>query len=383
MADDRSHLPLVHEEERELPLSERLREGVALCLSGGGYRAMLFHLGVLWYLNDQGWLRRLDRVSSVSGGSITSACLGWRWNRLSFDDRGRAVNFGDEVVDRVRRLAGTTIDRGAVLRGLFTFDSIGETLEKKYRGEMFGEATLQDLPDEPRFVINATNLQSGVLFRFSKPFAWDYRVGKIANPRLGLAGVVAASSAFPPILSPVTLRFSETDFEEGSGEDLQRAPYTTKVVLTDGGVYDNMAIETAWKIYDTILVSDAGGKMDPERYPKANWLHHTLRTLGVIDNQVRSLRKRQLVESFREGVRRGAYWSTRSNPRDYGAESPFDLPAEKTKELATLPTRLARVRGEMQERLINWGFAICDVAMRTHVDPTLSAPPRLPYPVGV
>src|ERR1044072_5945833 len=50
--------------------------GVALCLSGGGYRAMLFHLGALWRLNEAGLLRGLVRVSSVSGGSITAGVLG-------------------------------------------------------------------------------------------------------------------------------------------------------------------------------------------------------------------------------------------------------------------------------------------------------------------
>lgn len=373
-------LPLVHEDEREPPLSERLREGVALCLSGGGYRAMLFHLGALWYLNQQGWLTKIDRISSVSGGSITSACLGWRWKHLELDGEGVATNFVPEVVSRIRTLASTTIDRGAVLQGLLTFSAVGEVLARKYRDELFGDADLQDLPDEPRFVINATNLQSGVLFRFSKPFAWDYRVGKIASPRLPLAAVVAASSAFPPILSPVILRFADSDFEPGSGDDLQRAPYTTDVILTDGGVYDNMGIETAWKLYETILVSDAGRKMDPETRPRGNWIDHTLRTLGVIDNQVRSLRKRQLIESFREGVRRGAYWSTRSDARDYEIKSPFPMPFERTMELARLSTRLASMSDTTQERLINWGFAICDLAMRRHVDPTLETPQSLPYP---
>ena len=45
--------------------------GTALCLSGGGYRAMIFHVGVLWRLDEAGLLSQLDRVSSVSGGSIT------------------------------------------------------------------------------------------------------------------------------------------------------------------------------------------------------------------------------------------------------------------------------------------------------------------------
>src|SRR5208282_640505 len=53
-----------------------LEPGTALCLSGGGYRAMLFHLGSLWRLNEAGLLRKLNRISSVSGGSITAGMLG-------------------------------------------------------------------------------------------------------------------------------------------------------------------------------------------------------------------------------------------------------------------------------------------------------------------
>jgi NTE family protein len=378
---DLDEVPLVHEEEQdELSLAERLQEGTALCLSGGGYRAMLFHLGALWYLNEQRLLGRIARFSSVSGGSITSAVLGWKWRRLQFDDGGRATNFATEVGAPIRELASVTIDTRAVLRGLLPFDSIGDRLTAFYRERLFGDATLQDLPEEPRFVINATNLQSGVLFRFSQPFIWDYRVGKIARPELPLAAAVAASSAFPPILSPVKLRFRHEDFVPGTGEDLQRPPYTTDVVLTDGGVYDNLGIETAWKLYDTILVSDAGSRMDAERYPRANWLHHSLRTLAVIDNQVRSLRKRQLVESFREGVRKGTYWSTRSNADAYGIESPFELARERTMELALIPTRLAAMKDDLQKRLINWGFAISDLAVRRHLDPSLAAPLILPFP---
>ena len=57
-------------------------DGVALCLSGGGYRAMLFHVGVVWRLHDAGWLPRLDRVSSVSGGSIAAGTLALAWPRI-------------------------------------------------------------------------------------------------------------------------------------------------------------------------------------------------------------------------------------------------------------------------------------------------------------
>src|ERR1044072_8486054 len=68
-------------------------DGVALCLSGGGYRAVVFHVGVLWRGNEPGLLPRLTRVSSVSGGSITAGVLGLHWGELSFDQAGVAQEF--------------------------------------------------------------------------------------------------------------------------------------------------------------------------------------------------------------------------------------------------------------------------------------------------
>jgi len=85
--------------------------GIAVCLSGGGYRAMVFHLGALWRLNELGYLGRLDRVSSVSGGSITAGLLGLKWPRLAFDAAGTSAAFVAEVVEPIRKLASTTIDR--------------------------------------------------------------------------------------------------------------------------------------------------------------------------------------------------------------------------------------------------------------------------------
>ena len=66
--------------------------------------------------------------------------------------------------------------------GALTPDTISERVSKAYRKHLFGDATLQDLPDHPRFVINATSVQSGVLCRFSKLYMADYRIGRI-QPR--------------------------------------------------------------------------------------------------------------------------------------------------------------------------------------------------------
>jgi NTE family protein len=368
---------------------EEPQQGLALCLSGGGYRAMLFHLGALWRLNDAGYLPKIERISSVSGGSITAAVLGLAWPRLNFDDKGVGLSFVQDVVEPVRRLAAKTIDRGAILRGVFERGTVGERISQAYRTHLFGDHTLQSLPEKPWFVINATNLQSGVLWRFSKAYTWDYRVGKIESPEIALAAAVAASSAFPPFLSPLILQLEDSEYTPESGQDLQRPPYTTKVFLTDGGVYDNLGLETAWKRYSTILVSDGGGKLEADEVPRHDWLRQTYRVLGVIDNQVRSLRKRQVIASYKLDVgrtehREGAYWGIRSHIADYELEDTLDCPPEKTLELAEVPTRLGRLSATVQQRLVNWGFAICDAALRKHVDPSLLPPHGFPYAdVGV
>ena len=365
------------------PEKDSPEEGIALCLSGGGYRAMLFHLGSLWRLNEVAYLKKCARISSVSGGSITAATLGSRWSSLAFDGQGVAQNFVDEVVPPLRALADRTIDVTSVLAGSLGPGSIADKITKAYRKHLFGNQTLQDLPDEPRFVINASNVQSGALWRFMKPYMRDWKVGEVKNPTIELAVAVAASSAFPPFLSPLEMELEDSDFTPNTG-GLQRPPFTTDVILTDGGVYDNLGLETAWKKYKTILVSDAGGALEPESEPKRDWARHTYRVLLLIDNQVRSLRTRQVIDSFDAKVREGTYWSIRSNIQKYSASKPLNCPLEKTSRLANVATRLKRLDNHTQEALINWGYAIADVAVRTFVDRNLPQPTSFPYPdVGV
>jgi NTE family protein len=355
--------------------------GIALCLSGGGYRAMLFHVGAIWRLNELGCLSKLDRISSVSGGSITAAALGSRWSSLEFDG-GVAANLGTELVDPIRALAGTTIDVWAVLLGLLLPGrTVSGEVARAYRKRLLGRAGLADLPDRPRFVINSTSLQTGVLWRFSKPYMADYTVGVVPDPDVELAVATAASSAFPPILSPMRLDLSQDSFQEqGRGPNF-KLPFTREAVLSDGGVYDNLGLETAWKACQTVLISDGGGQMGAEGAVHGDWLRQALRVNSVIDNQVRSLRKRQAVEGFIRKEREGAYWGIRSHTADYGPPpGSLPCPPQQTAMLAATPTRLAAIDALLQERLINWGYAICDIGMRRWVRPAAPPPTDFPYP---
>jgi NTE family protein len=90
-ATDESPSPVPSSLAAPVPRSRRERDiELGLCLSGGGYRAMLFHAGALARLNELGYLSRLDAISSVSGGSIAAGLMGAVWDRLEFDAGGVA-----------------------------------------------------------------------------------------------------------------------------------------------------------------------------------------------------------------------------------------------------------------------------------------------------
>lgn len=349
--------------------------GVGIGVSGGGYRAMLFHLGAFLRLFELGLLKKMDRISSVSGGSITAAKIALEWHRL--ESRG---DFMTHVVAPIRRMAGVTIDWRSVLVGLLLPGGVARQVSRHYREFLFGDATLQDLPDDVRFVINATNLETGKLWRFSKPYMADYSVGMIDSPKVSLADAVAASSAFPPVLSPFVLKVKPADFtrvEPGVAADM-----LTDIAMSDGGVYDNLGLETVWKRYQTVLVSDAGSALGLEPRVHRDWGRLAVRVLDTIFSQVAAVRTRQVIASYQAGERSGTYWGIRTDIAHYELADALPCPFDRTSELAATPTRLERLSQEHQERLINWGYAVCDAAVRRHWPPENPPAPEWPYPAS-
>jgi NTE family protein len=213
----------------------------------------------------------------------------------------------------------------------------------------------------------------------------DYQVGEIRRPKLDLASAVAASSAFPPFLSPYVLRVKEADFSRIHCDDRR---LLSSISLTDGGAYDNLGLETVWKRYANVLVSDAGAALDVEPSPAANWPGHSRRVIDIIYRQVTALRKRQLIASYKvprgsPGKRSGTYWGIGSDIAHFKLPGALPAPMERTTELAAIPTRLKRLSAEQQERLINWGYAICDTAIRRHFAQPGMPAPAFPYAIGV
>lgn len=366
--------------------AEGREDGVALALSGGGYRAVLFHCGALIRLNELGALHTLKRVSSVSGGSITAGMLALKWDRLKANPSGAITNLDEQVLTPLRDFCSKTLDVGAVLWGAINpFKTAGDELIDAYRDRLGFYVGLKSLgATGPRFVFNATNYATGVSFRFSPPYCGDYRIGLIRDHSFDLATAVACSSAFPPVFAPVTLDVDPDKFEHTLGADLwDRKEFRTRLLLADGGVYDNMGLETVWGRYSTVLVSDGGKPFELQDSPSES-IKQLARVADIGLNQALALRKRVLIDCFQHQQAKGTYWGIGTLLADYGlGADTLPVSSAKASGLASMRTRLNRFSAEEQEELINWGYAVCDAAMRAHV-PVLyaaaSTPAGFPYP---
>jgi NTE family protein len=355
--------PTVSGGEAEPEEEEVERSGTALCLTGGGYRSMFFTAGVLWRFNEAGLLPRLQQISSNSGAAVTSALLALNWERLEFGESGRSAQFEQLVLTPLRELADSTLDVKAVWSSVLQRRTGADGLADEYERRLFGQAQLGELPESPQFVFTSSHLASGELWRFSKHWMGNARAGWIKEPETKLAVAVAASGANPPLLSPAVL-----------DEDGARS-----VILTAGTLYDTLALETAWRRFGTVLVSDGKGSR-PLAHLQRKRLSHFMDFVSASDTELQRLRRQQALLAYTTGLKKGGYWSIASRLWSFPVEQTLDCPPEATARLAALPGRLSRLDRDLQEQLVNWGFAVTDAALRAHFDPRIAPSRAFPYP---
>lgn len=376
--------------------SRSRRAQLALCLSGGGYRAAIFHLGALWRLHELGLLAQVDRISSVSGGSITSAYFA---ARILAAGAGRdaaayarwcdALDFRRDIVEPFRAIAACDIRTWPVLKTFlvnFVLHRFGAHDLARAYARILTRARLRDLPASPNFVFCATDLTFGVNWEFSRQRVGDYQAGYLQpnDPERRTPGdypvalAVAASSCFPPIFGPLRLDTRGLHFTHGAYRGTDRDALRELIDLTDGGVYDNLATEPVIKHADQMLVSD-GGSPFPFR-PGGHVIRRLLRYTAVIGNQAVALRKRLFQEIQAARDVDGALWSiARATP---GARFGY------SEEL--IDSVLARVRTDLDhfdatelEILVNHGYGSCAAALErdeAFAADTARVAPAWPYP---
>ena len=229
---------------------------IGLALSGGGFRASLFHLGVIRRLEELGIMEKVDVVSCVSGGSIIGAF--YLLEMEKYLQEARCKNTKPRRIDLFEKIARDFISliqkdirsRALVfspffhplewMKSLMPGHSRTEILVREYDDNFFHLAALNELPSTgecasdsvrgPKLILNTTSLQDGRRIAYFRTAARDYmEMIKLNQNFEKLSKVVAASSAVPGIIPPVRI-----------GKEL----------LVDGGVSDNQGILPFISYYD-------------------------------------------------------------------------------------------------------------------------------------
>ena len=369
------------------------RRGTALCLSGGGYRAALFHLGAVRRLDELGVLAQVDTISGVSGGSIVANLLADQ--RLGFPQDKHAgeqvAGFEDLVAAPLGRLASRNIRTPALLsklrpRNWFAADAAVRALADELAGaiDWWSTPLRGNAIDGPAIITGATEIGYGVNWVFEDPSGHpphgrvgDYRLGYGAPPpSLRIADIVAASCAYPPFFAPMVLdgdAMRLTGGRPGVESPEVRQQIRSRIRLTDGGVYDNLGLEPVWKSHRTVLVSDGGGVF---RARTELTIHgRMLRILGIATNGGQSVRSRWLQAGYHRDVLDGTAWGL-------DTAAPGCYPREVTELVNAVRTDLDAFSTQEQQVLERHGYLVAEARVRSHAPEliTRDVPARPPHP---
>lgn len=301
-------------------VGESSRSEISLALSGGGVRAMAFHMGVLRYLSDRGWLDRVVRISSVSGGSLVTGLIfsvnGGKWPRTKEEFV--------QVQDKVRSIMCSTDLRWSAAKHLLWplnwrfLLSRANLVERAIRSAWGVLLHLDELPEVPVWSINGTAAENGKRYRFKLDGMGDYAFG-YAKVRVRLSTAMAVSAAFPGLIGPLTIRtghytWRRRPYGAPPSEEKPVRPEFKKLHLYDGGVYDNLGLESLFDASkgrskyddDVIIVSDAGAPLEQGFSLWALNPFRFKRISDIMSDQIRSLRVRPLIEHVKR-QKAGAY----------------------------------------------------------------------------
>lgn len=225
---------------------------IALALSGGGSRAIAFHLGCMRALYDRGILQKISVISAVSGGSIIAGMYAYSNDSFeNFDSRVGAVLKKGLHISTLCKLFAPGILIRIILTNLvsrpaaFTasifkkpppfrrWASRSDALEAAL-SEIFKDIDITQVErNNLDIIFNACELRTGTAFRFGNRHSGGWRFGELLDNKIPVAHAVTCSAAYPMLLPAIDREYMFVN----KGESSRR-----RVIITDGGVYDNLGI---------------------------------------------------------------------------------------------------------------------------------------------
>ena len=302
---------------------------IDLALSGGGFRAVLFHLGMVACLRDAGELRRLRSVAAVSGGSILAGHLLVRWEDYTHPDVDRFASAATELIQFtqrgirnriVRRLPWIMLAAHVPFKSLkphWLLDSSSALLGRYYDRYLFGGALLSELTGAGRPLVRfvATNVTDAGLTCFSQHGYEFVDVDSTGSHSpfhtnsLPLSLAVTASSAYPALFPPLAIGEEDSGCPPGAFNPNPQ-------LFTDGGVIDNLGIE-ALRLHGgpdarLLVLSDAGtSSMHAFGRPSSGLVRTGLRAADLMMFRIRQLsllRSNLLLDAASVAPDRHARW---------------------------------------------------------------------------
>jgi len=279
---------------------------IGLALSGGGYRAAVFHLGMLSYMAENNLLEKVAHISTVSGGSIAMGLI-YRFNSFKWPTSKEYLeNVHEEVITFLQKHSllednmTTTLVKSAATNGLL---ALNKKMLRRLQGKTWGlDKDIQELDDHPKWTINATTGDTGKSWRFDKEKMGDHVIGYMKNPNISLAKTISASAGFPVVIGPLRLMLNKYGYKTKEKYDPGEKSFPRETVtLYDGGLYDNLGTEVFFdrnatrlsKSVDFLVVSDASKPFDMKKDMFTLWQFGKFNQISDISTeQIRSLRLR-------------------------------------------------------------------------------------------
>ena len=303
---------------------------IGLALSGGGVRAMVFHMGVLRWLAETNRLHLVKHISSVSGGTLITGLVlslcDWRWPT--------AAEFRDRVQPEVRRILTEVDLANSALHLLWQprnwkfLMSRANVLAQAMEACWNIKGRLADLPTTPVWSINGTTAETGRRFRFKAGELGDYELGYCDGSDFKLSHAMAVSAAFPGLIGPLAIEAKEFKWQKRPQWGLPigtEQPVTLpfkRLHIYDGGLYDNLGLEPLFDVSDRafkndiryLICSDAGAPL--ARAETRGPLHpfRIKKLLEIVMDQAWALRIRPLSKFLSANRCVGAYARIGVNP---------------------------------------------------------------------
>ncbi|MDM8560139.1 patatin-like phospholipase family protein [Candidatus Parabeggiatoa sp. HSG14] len=261
---------------------------IGLALSGGGFRASIFHMGVIRRLSELELLDKIDVISTVSGGSIVGAYYVLnkdKWDNIKEIEAGFETGLKADLRGR-----GLTMSWAyhplRFVKTLSSTYSRTNIMAEEYAKYFFGEKKLGELPNTPKLIINATSLNTGKIWKFQKELVGDDKFGFSPAPNFPIKNAVAASSAVPGVFAPLIL--NKRDLKEMKINPSYKN--VNSVNLCDGGVRDNLGLTSVFdEKCDYILCSDASQQLEDTISPSKYAVSVLLRSYNITMNAVKNL----------------------------------------------------------------------------------------------